>query len=442
MQLKYLITGGIVGLVSLSLVSAAVPPRPRPDDSVAARSAKLDARIKYWLEQIRTAKDGKAIDEVRKALAMDHRAAELDGYAYTFALRAGELACPLLTGGIPKGDPLKALKEINVALVISRLPQVAIQPALEVIVKHPNTAVRYSGWRGYQNIRPRLLVHAERTKTMFKSLDKAADETCPAVLVVVFEMLHFPTVWPPSVSAPAYKQAQEAAYAIFHRVWSKRCTQVLDGDTEMAHVCGKAVAGVVRLDASLGRDDKKKRQRLRQMLIDVTWCAGSAYDRAYQAARAAEAAAKAARAAAAAAAGAAAGPAAAVPAGRPAAPFPVGRPAAPVPAGGPAAPVPPAAAAADQQAKAHNRDAAAMATFLRTCEKNLNALERAGRRHTHIQDALTDRKIVNRGTSVRIAVIKWVKPFEKDDVVLPTLSRFKAKPATMKAAGTGAAPVK
>ena len=410
MRLKYLITGGIASLVWLSLVSAAVPPRPRPDDSVAARSAKLDARIKYWLEQIQTAKDGKAIDEARKALAGDHRAAELDRYAYTYALCAVELACPLLTGGIAKDDQLKALKEINVALVISRISQVAIQPALEVIVKHPNMAVRYSGWRGYQNIRPQLLVHAERTKTMFKSLDKAADETCPAVLVVVFEMLYFPTVWPPSVSASAYKQAQEAAYAIFHRVWSKRCTQVLDGDTEMAHVCSKAVAALVRLDASLGRDDKKKRQRLRQMLIDVTWCAGRAYDRAYQAA---DVAAKAARAAAA-----AAGP-------RPAAAAMLAK-----------------ARKADQQAKAHKQDAAAMATFLRTCEKNLNALKAADRGHTYIENALTDRKVEDRGTSVREAVLKWVEHFKKDGVVHPTPSMFKATPATTRAATTGAAPVK
>ena len=97
---------------------------------------------------------------------------------------------------------------------------------------------------------------------------------------------------------------------------------------------------------------------------------------------------------------------------------------------------------ADQQAKAHKQDATAMATFLRTCEKNLNALERAGRRHTHIQDALTDRKIVDRGVSVRIAALKWVALLKKDGVVRPTPSMFKAKPATTRAAATGAAPVK
>ena len=441
---KGLIRACCLGLISVLFASGAVaapPPRPDPGDSAGTRNKKIEARIKYWLEQIRTAKDAKTIDEGRRGLIGDYSQAAAGRYASSFSLRMVKPATTFLTGQIEPTDPLKRLKEVNTALAISRMSQKEIQPVLEVMVKHSNPAVRYSGWGsynansgwgGYNAIRNQVLEDPDLTKIMLKSLDKAGGETSLAVMALVHKMLYFPLVRPASIAAKTWRQGQETAYAIFDRVWRTRCWQVLQGDTEMGYVCGKALPALVRLDAALGKDNEKKRQRVRQMIANLTWCAGQAYDKALQAEKAAEAAAK------------AAGAGAHRPAvpGTPPAGVPATRPGTPatMPAGA-AARLAEAERTARQQAKAHKQDAASMAMLLRICEKNLNALERIGRRHTYIQDALTDRRIVDRGTSVREAVIKWIEDhLDKDRVVIPRRKVFEPKPTTR--AATATAPAK
>lgn len=447
---KGLIKAGSLGLICILFVSAATaapPPAPVPGESPTTRDKKIEDRIKYWLEQIRAAKDSKTIDDARKGLTGDYRDAEADGYASGYALLTVEPAIKLLAGQIPEKDPLKRLKEVNVAIVISRMPQKkVIQPALEAMVKHPNPAVRYYGWRGYIAIRDLVLEEPDRTKTMFKSLDKATGETSLAVLALVLKMLYFSRGRPADIPVKTWEQTQETAYTIFDRMWSKLCRQVLDGNMEMADVCSKALPALVRLDAALGKDDKKKRQRLRQMIADLTWCAGQAFDKALEEAKASDKAAEALRAAAKAAAAAAAAGASGVrpapgvrlpPGARP----PTTRPARPTTRPSVVPGVAEKLAEADQaarQARAHRQKAASFAMVLRTCEKYLNALAGMDRPYAYIEKALKSRD--DPGGDVRMAVLgKWIKLLKTDGVVEPRARMFKPEPTTKAATATAPA---
>lgn len=451
MWLKGLIRAGSLGLICILFVSAAAaepPPPPVPGESPTVHDKKIEDRIKYWLEQIRAAKDSKAIGDARKGLIGDYRDAEAGGYASRYALRTVEPAIKLLTGKLAEKDPLKQLKQVNVAIVISRMPQKkVIQPTLETMVKHPNPAVRYYGWRGYRAIRKLVLEEPARTKTMLKSLDKATGETSLPVLALVLKVLHFPQGRPATVPDKTWEQTQGAAYAIFDRIWPKLCGQVLDGDTEMANVCGKSLPALVRLDAAIGKNDKKRRQRLRQMIADVTWCTGRAFDRALEEAKKADKAAEALRAEAKAAVEAAgeAGGERPVPTVRP---VPGVRP---VPttgrARGPRTPASMPSVVADklaeakqaaQKAKAYRQKAKALAMLLLTCEKNLNALAGMDRLYAYIENALKSRD--DPGGDVRMAVLgKWIKLLKADGVVEPRAIMFKPTPTTRAATATAPA---
>ncbi len=402
---------------------AAPPPRPEEDESPSIREQKIEARIKYWLELIRTAKDGKTIDQGRRGLIGDYREAQAGGFVSSFSLLMVKPVTTFLTGQLKDTDPLKRLKEINTALAISQMSQKAMQPVLEVMVKHSNPAVRYSGWRSYYKIRNLVLKDPDGTKVMFKSLAAAGDETSLAVLALMQRMLSFPPVRPLSVSPEAWKQAHKAAYAVVDPVaWrTRRCKRVLDGDTEMAHVFSNALWGLVRLDAALGKDDKKKRQRLRQMIADLTWCAGRAYDKALEDAAEADEDEKANRAAAGVIAGGAGG-------------------ATTAPASMPAAAAGKLAAAEDAalRTKAHRQDATSLAVVLRVCERNLNALAGMDRLRAHIENALKSKK--DPGGDVRRAVLKWMIVLKIDGVVTPRKNMFDPKPTTKPASKPASIP--
>lgn len=381
-QIKQICSAGLVLLIFVCASALAGPPaRPEPSLNPSQLEQKIDARIKYWLEAIKSAKATKKIDMVRKGLAGDFSAAAGGGYAYTYALRVCELVSPLLSGGLDKGDSLKTQKELNIAIAISKMSQLAIRPALKTMASHANPAVRYYAWAGYLNIRKLILVSgSEPAGAMFELQSQAQRETSPAVLEAIFRTLNYSPQRPEDIPPSAYTQARKSAYATFAKCWAGRCKQVLDGDGQIAQACIKSAGALMRLDGAVSAD-KKARTNLRQMLIDMAWCAGRAYDSAQQsAAKAAQAEAD------------------------------------------EVDEKTPAEKKANPELIKYQRIISATATLLVACEKSLGTLKNIPRRP--INRALSNRKESDRGAAVREAVLKWATWLKPDGVVVPTEKKF------------------
>ena len=126
------------------------PPKPLDIPEVALKGmllpvhkAQITKHLQYGADGLREAKKQKEIDKWRTGLIKIFNYSEHTSYQYTVAQLAVKIVYPLL-------ELQDARKQINVALVLSAMGQVTIQPALEGMIVHPNVAVRYLGWKGYQ----------------------------------------------------------------------------------------------------------------------------------------------------------------------------------------------------------------------------------------------------------------------------------------------------
>jgi len=239
------------------------------------------ARLEYWRDQIASATAPAAIIGAREGILRDY--ARYDAveyqYQYPFARYATEILTPALQQPAGEDDKLAALRQVNLALALSKMSQVTIQPSLEMMVVHSNDAVRYLGWEGYRSARTILLAQGRsETQQFLGSLRTAAakEESAP-VLGGIFEACNISSFSVATVPAATMQQAQRQAFAVLQTNWRRWCERALAGDAEMIRAMSKAIAAVQTLAA--GQEDAGKTAAL-QMVVDVMRCASLAYDEA------------------------------------------------------------------------------------------------------------------------------------------------------------------
>ena len=257
-----------------------------PVDRLSPEQVKgLTARVDFWLQQLSQTKDPQEVQAAREGLLADYKAVDKSFYQSRVAALAGERALAVLTA-LPA--EWKSLKEVNIALALSQMPQVAIREALEKLIVADNPGVRYCGWVGYRNIRTLVLAFPAGStfeKQMYQSLrDQAEKEPSGPVVTVIIQMLQMTPVVPTGVSRQAFEQFQQTAYDILQSVWTKRCREVMAGDAGMAEACRKAVSVVERFSLVFPGDAARKKQML-QMVLDMAWCSAKAYGNLTEAAK-------------------------------------------------------------------------------------------------------------------------------------------------------------
>jgi len=232
---------------------------------------QLKARVQYWLDMIRDAKDDRAMLEGRAGLVKDFGMSDNPDFRYTFGSVAGELAPTYLNLDSPA-------RQINVALALSRMNAIPIRPALDLMIVHPNPAVRYLGWEGYRNIRLEVAAHPLDGPKMCAAIAKAAQaETSPLVIGEMFGTLTLPMVPPPSIPPDSIAKARREFSRVFLTVWTLCCRKMLAGDTEFAETCRKGVDAARNFALTPGADPDTTKKML-QALVDMAWCAAKAYD--------------------------------------------------------------------------------------------------------------------------------------------------------------------
>ena len=273
---RMMIVGVVVGFLS-SGAMANLAKLEIPAGTKAATGAPLmKDRLTSWAKLIREAKDDQTVIVARNGIVDDYQVCEKADLGYTFAEQASEALLPLL-GKALDSDRLMRVKEVNLAMAMSQIPQVPMQKALDTMVSyHRNEAVRYYGWKGYVAARARIFMQGpDNMNQAMRAIQTCAkSETSVPVIGMILNMLDLNNT--PNEAWGA--TAQSKSFEILQSNWSNWCVRVRMIDPDMATACRKGVRAVMAIVTRT--EDKKQRQAALQMVVNMAWCAAKAYEEA------------------------------------------------------------------------------------------------------------------------------------------------------------------
>jgi len=373
---------------------------------------EIDQYVQHWVDALASAAETDRITETCSRL--------LEGYN-KYGSRAGEhheayaeavakYGKALLGGKLAADDSLAALKAVNFAIRIQRMAKVSLQPLAEAMVTNRNPAVRFFGWRTYATLRgPILATGGNAAKTMFASVSKApASESDPFVLSEALNVCRMsPRPDPASgVDEVTHNAAQAEFLKALAQNWKAVCLQVMKVDAAASEA---ALTGVRALRLiKIGLAEQADAKQLLQLVANMAYAAGQAFDRALQMQEAAAAAQQATGMA------------------------------------SEAEIVDPAEAkklaekfgmTLEQLAGAKGdveQTVSANASLLAECEVAINVFTGKGEPgERHIRKELSSRgSPVERGAAVRLAILKWIAELQKDPGIKAPADELKSAPAT------------
>lgn len=234
----------------------------------------IEQNVKYWYGKMSDAATDDGVIAARKGLLADYRKYDSMPYQIAYAEKAVDILKPLLNSDDPR-------KQINVALAFSQMRQVTVQPALEIMVKHPNPAVRLYGWTGYQRIRMWVLAQGKGPiETMLNSLTIVAmkGDSGP-VMSAIFRMLYLEPDRPSMVSKEDFDQTRLHLLNILEQAWPAQCNRVREEQLPMIRATSDALRTLRAISDSLG-SDKEVQLSVVQMILDMMWQAAKTYSEA------------------------------------------------------------------------------------------------------------------------------------------------------------------
>lgn len=239
---------------------------------------QIESRLKYFTAVLLRAGDGDnaAISKARDELVQTFNYSTSVSYHYTVAQLAAKIVTPVL-------DSPSRIKQINAALALSKMPQVTIQPALEKMVRHSNSAVRYIGWDGYNSAWRMILAQGSvPAKRMFSILsERCGKEKSPLVTGAMWRMLRLRSRVEVG-SSDSMGDLRKQGLAIFRKSWFRACRRVLRGDVKTMGVACKGISTALEYVSNAKSNKKKKVARAAMQLVaNMMWCAGKTYKRSH-----------------------------------------------------------------------------------------------------------------------------------------------------------------
>ena len=251
---------------------------------IGAHVKQITEYVGYWLGRLSSTSKSKQMVTATSRLVAGYRFRASPDYRYSYAQKMAALSIRSLAALGKSEDPLTSAREIQLAIALTQMPKVTIQPAVTVLVTHSNPGVRYIGWNAYRNaalVGLILAQGADYTKPMYDSIERAAAaETDGNVLGQVFGALILPSAAELEVSASQLAEGQRRAAAILRKVWPARCLQVRLGSAPVAHAFRHAVDALAA--AAAEETDKAKLTAWLQMAVDVSYCSALAYSQAIE----------------------------------------------------------------------------------------------------------------------------------------------------------------
>lgn len=275
-----------LGLAGYAPAASMTPPQiniPAAGPLGPGDIAQLTKRMQYWADQIVKATTPADVTAAGLGARNDYRLYTSRDYQYRFAEVAGRVLGPILNNGIPKDDKLRRLKEVNLALILSRIPQVNIMSALKAMVTHSNPAVRYLGWEGFRTVRTQILAQSPQfAQTMLDTLSAAAaKETAAPTVGAIFEMADISSLSSEAIPTSTLQKAQQQMFKLLADNWLTWCRRVMVGEAEMSRSCQKAPAAIKTLAAAQAAGPAAgpaSKTKALQMLLDLSYSAAKAYD--------------------------------------------------------------------------------------------------------------------------------------------------------------------
>lgn len=272
------LTAVLLGLCSA--VQAQQPPAIDIPDAelrggaLQTRVPQIDTYLTYWAGQIKDGKDESTIVAARGKILAAYNQYDAAPFKSIYAQEAVKYLMPLLDAS----DALKNLRQVNAALALAKMPQLANIPAYDKMVAQNDAAVRYFGWMGYRDIRGLLLGQPQTTAEKFYKLlaTAMAKETSATVLATMMDALNLAAVDMTAVSDENRKMAQNQSYQIFMASWPAICQKVINGDDAMIEPARAGAAAMIFLVGAV-EGDKARATALLQSTADMMYCASSAY---------------------------------------------------------------------------------------------------------------------------------------------------------------------
>jgi hypothetical protein len=262
----------------------------------------VDDYVQFWVKSLVTATDANTVADARKSLSVGYTryGPGATDFHIAYAISMAAQVRKALGAPMPPPKELAGLKEVNLAISAGRMPQPLLQPLANAMVAHRDPAVRLLGWSAYFQLRAPLLAEGGKSVAdMYAVLDKSlASETDGEVLSEMMAMFRMSPAADPNsgVPAAAYRAGQEKAYELLRKNWTRVCRQVMAGEPAAAEAAMTGATAVGLLTTGLGATADKKASL--QMMLNLAYAGGNAYDQAAllgeaaAAAREAEAAAK------------------------------------------------------------------------------------------------------------------------------------------------------
>lgn len=288
-------------LTILCVLLAAVAAAPAIPKAIEIPEALLDGkllgkhrqqihdRVEWWKKSLLAAQTDEDIQRAGEKLLDDYRLYPQATYQQAFAEETLQQYTDVLTGkAFAPDDPLRTLKRINAALVLAKMEQPNLQPAMRILVSDKNEALRFLGWQGYLALRRGVLAGDAKARAGFlEDVRKAvAEETNPILLAAVYRAMHLQEVR--KIDEKHRREAERGFLEALRSSWALRCKQARDVGKDGGELLSSLRLAVSAL-RGIGEDCSRVSPRddagitlCLQMVFDMAAAAAQTYDRVWQ----------------------------------------------------------------------------------------------------------------------------------------------------------------
>lgn len=275
-----------------------IPETLREGKLLSTHRTQVNDRIAWWKKSLLSAKTDEEIQRAGEKLLGDYQLYPNPSYQKEFAEESLKQYTDVLNGTCfqtdpkdPKAqdDPLALLKRINAALILTKMDQPEMQPALQILVVDENEGLRFIAWQGYAAIRRNLFNGTEKELTpLLEAAKKAStEETNPILLSAIYRIMNLGTI-EGNIDEKLRLSADAAFLQALQASWAGRCKQVQaakGADKNLLPSLRLAVLATESIGADLKRAEPKDEQavtRCMQMVFDLAAATAQTYDRAFQ----------------------------------------------------------------------------------------------------------------------------------------------------------------
>ena len=239
---------------------------------------QINEHVDYWIATLVNAKKSSVVYKAREGILADYGKYGSGEKSLSFQVEfARSTAKGILAGmdKLSKADPLKSLKDINLAIVISEMKKFTSAPALDALVKHETPAVRLLAWRGYLTIRDNLIRTGEKDATTMQAnlSNLAGGESNPLVASVIVDVLRIKKA---DLTTKAFRTAFNQNFKTLNVLLKTSCSHLATGQASWARPCLGALP-ILEAASDYYKPDAKAATAILQQLLNIAQAGAKAY---------------------------------------------------------------------------------------------------------------------------------------------------------------------